>query len=157
VIYAFGAYELDTDRFELRRGGGVGAPEPQGVSGLAHLLEHPDPVGTRGDPLDNGWGRPVVRPSGVPARIQAAPRAVGDDGQQQLVIKTVHGRGYRFVAPLRSVDGPGGGAMAGLVADIEAAGASRGWPIIGRHHELDLVLGWFGAGETGGVVLTGGA
>jgi DNA-binding winged helix-turn-helix (wHTH) protein len=29
-----------------------------------------------------------------------ARRAVGDDSQRQAVIKTVHGHGYRFIAPL---------------------------------------------------------
>jgi DNA-binding winged helix-turn-helix (wHTH) protein len=28
-------------------------------------------------------------------------RAVGDDPQRQSVIKTIHGHGYRFVAPLQ--------------------------------------------------------
>jgi DNA-binding winged helix-turn-helix (wHTH) protein len=29
-----------------------------------------------------------------------ARRAVGDDPHRQTVIKTIHGHGYRFIAPL---------------------------------------------------------
>jgi DNA-binding winged helix-turn-helix (wHTH) protein len=32
------------------------------------------------------------------SRIRTARRAVGDDGTRQRVIRTVHGRGYIFVA-----------------------------------------------------------
>jgi pimeloyl-ACP methyl ester carboxylesterase len=39
-----------------------------------------------------------VSESALTSRIKAARRAVGDDGSAQAVIRTVYGRGYRFVA-----------------------------------------------------------
>ncbi len=98
MIYSFGAFDLDTDLFELRRAGRPVAVEPQVLSVLAYLVEHRDRVVTKHDLLDNVWGDRFVSESALTTRIKSARRAVGDDGAQQRVIKTVHGRGYRFVA-----------------------------------------------------------
>ena len=39
-----------------------------------------------------------VGESALTTRVKEARRAVGDDGTRQAVIRTVHGRGYRFLA-----------------------------------------------------------
>ena len=101
MIYSFGAFELDTNVFELRRAGVPVAMEPQVFSVLTYLVEHRDRVVTKNELLDNVWGDRFVSESALTTRIKAARRAVGDDGAQQGVIKTVHGRGYRFVAAVR--------------------------------------------------------
>ena len=45
--------------------------------------------------------------SALTSRIKAARRAVGDTGREQRAIKTVHGRGYQFVAAVEEeIDGP---------------------------------------------------
>ena len=46
------------------------------------------------------WGDRFVSESALTSRIRAARAAVGDDGRAQRVIRTVHGRGYLFAAPL---------------------------------------------------------
>ena len=38
--------------------------------------------------------------SALTTRIKQARHTVGDDGRAQGVVKTVHGRGYRLVAPV---------------------------------------------------------
>ena len=101
MIFSFGAFDLDTDVFELRRAGAPVAMEPQVFSVLAYLVEHRDRVVTKNELLDNVWGDRFVSESALTTRIKAARRAVGDDGAQQRVIKTVHGRGFRFVAAVR--------------------------------------------------------
>lgn len=34
-------------------------------------------------------------------RLMTARKVIGDNGRTQRLIKTMHGRGYRFIAPLR--------------------------------------------------------
>ena len=101
MIYSFGAFDLDTDVFELRRAGRAVAIEPQVFGVLAYLVEHRDHVVTKNDLLDSVWGDRFVSESALTSRIKAARRAVGDDGARQRVIKTVRGRGFRFVAAVR--------------------------------------------------------
>src|SRR4051812_35989735 len=98
VIYAFGAFELDTELFELRQAGVPVAIEPQVFDVLAYLIERRAVVVTQEELLDNVWGSRFVSASALTSRIKSARRAVNDDGRQQQVIRTVHGRGYRFVA-----------------------------------------------------------
>jgi pimeloyl-ACP methyl ester carboxylesterase/DNA-binding winged helix-turn-helix (wHTH) protein len=104
VIYAFGDYELDLRRFELRRDGIVCPVEPQVFDVLAHLMGERDRVVTKEELLDEVWGDRFVSESALTSRIKAARRAVGDDGRAQRVVRTVHGRGYQFVAPVEERD-----------------------------------------------------
>ncbi|MFL6206401.1 MAG: winged helix-turn-helix domain-containing protein [Acidimicrobiales bacterium] len=159
MIYSFGAFDLDTDVFELRRAGVPVALEPQVFSVLAYLVEHRDRIVTKNDLLDDVWGDRFVSESALTTRIKSARRAVGDDGAQQRLIKTVHGRGYRFVAAVRvdevSVADPDGPAEGTGAAAEPSPGSS--WPMIGRGTELEVLADCFRDHAAGGVLLTGGA
>ena len=104
MIYAFAELELDTRTLELRRRGtgDVVAMEPQVFDVLRFLIEHADRVVPKEELLDSVWGTRFVTESALTTRIKSARKAVGDDGRAQRVIRTLHGRGYRFVAPLTS-------------------------------------------------------
>jgi len=114
MIHTFADLELDTRSFELRRRGtGQVVPvEPQVFDVLRILVEHADRVVTKEELLDAVWGTRFVTESALTTRIKQARAAVGDDGRAQRVIRTVHRRGYRFVAPLADdrAGGPSGPA-----------------------------------------------
>lgn len=101
VIYTFGGRELDTETYELRSAGASVKLEPQVFDVLVHLVVHRDRVVTKEELLDAVWGDRYVSESALTSRVKDARRVVGDDGASQHTIKTVHGRGYRFVAPVR--------------------------------------------------------
>jgi pimeloyl-ACP methyl ester carboxylesterase/DNA-binding winged helix-turn-helix (wHTH) protein len=105
VRYLFGDAELDTDRYELRRGGEPVHVEPQVFDVLMHLLEHRDRVVSKNDLLDAVWGDRFVSESALTSRIKAARQAVGDDGSTQRIIRTVHGRGYQIAAVVEAKPG----------------------------------------------------
>ena len=106
MIYRFDEFELDTDRFELRRGGIPQKVEPQ-VFGLLELLVANHERMVSKDELNlQIWGGRVVSEAVVNSRIRSARRAIGDDGKTQRLIKTVHNRGFRFVgAPTANTAG----------------------------------------------------
>jgi pimeloyl-ACP methyl ester carboxylesterase len=108
MIFAFGDSELDTDALELRRAGTALSVEPQVFDVLAYLVVHRDRLVRKEELLDEVWGDRFVSDSALTSRIKDARRAVGDDGRRQAVIRTVHGRGYRFVAPVSVTDAGGG-------------------------------------------------
>lgn len=113
--YLFGDAVLDTDHYELCRAGEPVHVEPQVFDVLALLVANRHRVVPKSELLDTVWGSRFVSESALSSRIKAARQAVGDDGSAQLVIRTAHGRGYRFVADVREVDGeprsrPGYGA-----------------------------------------------
>jgi pimeloyl-ACP methyl ester carboxylesterase/DNA-binding winged helix-turn-helix (wHTH) protein len=104
VRYRFAGAVIDTGTYELRAGEGVVDVEPMVFDVLAHLIAHRDRVVTKEELLDAVWGDRFVSESALTTRIKQVRQAVGDDGQAQRVIKTVHGRGYRFVAPIEELD-----------------------------------------------------
>ena len=93
--------ELDTLQFELRRDEQRVPLEPQAFDVLLYLVSHRDRVVPKDELMDAIWGNRFVTESAVTSRIKQARKAVGDDGQRQRLIRTVHGRGYRFVAPVQ--------------------------------------------------------
>lgn len=101
--YEFGDVVLDTDVYELRSNGRLVVVEPQVFEVLAHLIAHRDRVVSKQELLDTVWGDRFVSESALTTRIKQARQAVGDNGQTQRAIKTVHGRGYRFVAPVAEI------------------------------------------------------
>ena len=112
TVYRFDDCELDLAQFELRRAGAPVHVEPQVLELLAHLLAHRDRMVPKTELLDVVWGDRFVSESALTSRIKQARRAVGDDGQRQRSIATVHGRGYRFVAAVDAVSTEDAGSVA---------------------------------------------
>lgn len=100
MSYAFGDCEIDLERQELRRDGSPVKLERKVYQVLAYLVEHRGHVVTRDELLDQLWPGVYVDDIAVTRCISAARKAVGDSPRAQRVIKTLHGRGYRFIAPL---------------------------------------------------------
>jgi DNA-binding winged helix-turn-helix (wHTH) protein len=98
LIFVFGDCELDLDRFELRRGGQPRPVEPQVFDLLAVLIRERHRVVPKEELLDIVWGNRFVSESALTSRVKAARQAIGDDGRNQRLIRTAHGRGYQFVA-----------------------------------------------------------
>ncbi len=98
VIYIFGAHVLDTERYELRYQGSLCSLEPQGFNVLVYLVQHRDRVVSKDELLAQVWPNQSVSESTLTQRLKAERRALGDSGRTQRFVKTVHGRGYRFVA-----------------------------------------------------------
>jgi DNA-binding winged helix-turn-helix (wHTH) protein len=101
-VVAFGDLELDSALFELRRGGTRVPIEPQTFDVLAYLVMNRHRVVAKVELMDAVWGGRFVSEAAVTSRIKHVRRAVGDDGDAQRVIQTVHGRGYRFIATVRT-------------------------------------------------------
>ncbi len=111
----FGDCELSVERMELRRAGQLVDLEPQVFDVLTYLLRHHERVVPKTELLDQIWGNRFVSESALTSRIKSARRAVGDTGRDQRIIKTIHGRGYRFVADVNGqprVARPGDGRVA---------------------------------------------
>jgi TolB-like protein/class 3 adenylate cyclase len=101
-VIRFREFELDTSLFELRRSGERIALEPQVFDLLVFLARNAHRTVTREEIFAEIWGDRIVSDAALSSQIKAARRAVGDDGAGQHTIATVHGRGFRFVAPIES-------------------------------------------------------
>jgi DNA-binding winged helix-turn-helix (wHTH) protein/tetratricopeptide (TPR) repeat protein len=106
VIYYFGLYTLDGSARELRRDGERIETEPKAFELLLYLARHPDRAVSKDELLNELWPRQIVTETALSRCVMKARRAVGDDADTQGVIRTVHGHGYRFVAPLTAATEP---------------------------------------------------
>ena len=102
VKFKFDNHILDIDRRELRRNDNLVAMQPQVFDLLVHLLMHRDRVVTRGDLIALVWGGRIVSDSTLDSRINAARNAIGDNGKEQRLIRTIPRKGIRFVGVVKA-------------------------------------------------------
>ncbi len=113
MILLFRDYELDLGVQELRRAGEIVHVEPQVFDLLVYLVRNRERVVSKDELLDAIWEGRIVSEAALSSRINAARRAIGDTGNDQALIRTVHKRGFRFVGEVRlRSDGPDGKSIA---------------------------------------------
>jgi DNA-binding response OmpR family regulator len=100
MIYCFGTYELDAQHSELRCAGQQVAIEPKVFEVLAYLLQHRDRVVTKEELLEHCWPGTFVSEAALTRCLAKIRRTVEPEHAEPCVIKTIYGRGYRFVAPV---------------------------------------------------------
>ena len=97
MILRFEDCEFDTGQFELRRGGQAVLVEPQVFDLLRLLIENRDRVVTKDELFEQVWKGRIVSDATLNSRINAARKAIGDNGTDQRLIRTTRRRGFRFV------------------------------------------------------------
>lgn len=98
---AFGEHILDPDRRELTRGSQAVAVGPQVFDLLLYLVQNRDRVVSKDDLIEGVWGGRIVSESTLTSHINAVRKAIGDSGGQQLLVRTIARKGYRFVGDVR--------------------------------------------------------
>lgn len=93
----FEDFVLDLDAVELRRGDSVVPVEPQVFDLICYMAGQSGRVVSRDDIIEHVWGGRIVSEGSISTRINAARKALNDDGKQQRLIKTVPRRGFKFV------------------------------------------------------------
>ena len=106
MLYFFEDVVLDPDRRELRRGNAVVAVQPQVFDLLEYLITNRDRVLSKDDILQAVWGGRIVSQSALTTRINATRTAIGDDGNQQRLIRTIPRKGIRFIGAVREQPRP---------------------------------------------------
>jgi len=104
VIYKFNTIELDTTSYQIKVDGIEQSVEPQVFNLIVYLIENKDKIISREEILDTIWKDRVVSDSSINNHIKSARKVLQDDGHKQAVIKTVHSRGYQFIAECEVLD-----------------------------------------------------
>jgi DNA-binding winged helix-turn-helix (wHTH) protein/tetratricopeptide (TPR) repeat protein len=172
MVHRFLDFELDENLFELRSRGEVIATQSRVFALIAYLLHARDRVVGKGELMKALWKGNVVSETAISQVVMLARKALGDEGETQRVIKTVRGRGFRFVAPVTSAAAGAPSADSVDVASPQprepeqalagvrpsAPPAARAAPLLGRTRELDELSERLCALErgVGGVALIAG-
>ena len=95
--FLFRDHLLDTDLRELSREQVPVSVEPQVFDLVVHLMENRDRVVSKDELIDKIWHGRSVSESTLTSRINAARKAIGDNGANQALIRTIARKGFRFV------------------------------------------------------------
>src|SRR4029079_1359972 len=112
-------FEVDLSQQELRRAGASVHIEPQVFDLIVHLVRNHDRVVSKDELIDAVWNGRAISEAAFSSRINGARRVLGDNGTDQLFIRTLHRRGFRFVGDVRAVEAPEADAVR-LVPDDKA-------------------------------------
>ena len=112
--YHFGEFELDRERFELRRNGRAQKLERIPLELLLLLAERQGAVVSRQEIIDRLWGKDVFLDTehGINTAIRKIRQTLKDDPEQPRFVQTVTGKGYRFVAEKNGDSSSAGSASA---------------------------------------------
>ncbi len=100
---AFGSFQLDLRDERLWHGHDVIRLKPKSLAVLRCLLTHAGQLVTKDVLFATVWPETVVSDAVLAAAIRELRRALGDPARRPFYIETVHGRGYRFIAPIEQL------------------------------------------------------
>src|SRR5215471_18325831 len=98
AVWAFGRAEFDDHRHELRVDGRAVALESKPYALLRLLVQRAGETLSKDELIDTVWSGRVVTEGVLAKCVTKLRSALGDD--EQDVIKTVHGYGYRLAVPV---------------------------------------------------------
>lgn len=123
-----GEYLIDLGAREIHCTGRTIEIEAKVFDLIALLLQNRDRALSKRELNTALWGDRPVTDAALSQQLRKARRALGDDGDAQRVIRTVHGRGLRWVAPVVELEDDGDvaappGPQASAAAPPPPAGA----------------------------------
>src|SRR5580765_2914605 len=123
--YQFTDFEIDLSQQELRRLGKAVHIEPQVFDLIVHLVRNHDRIVSKDELIETIWNGRIISEAALSSRINGARRALGDNGNDQAFIRTLHKRGFRFVGHVQAINAPEADVETGrLVPDDAVAPGS---------------------------------
>ena len=136
--FAFADVVVDTAAHRLSRGDREIAVEPKAFAVLLEFLSYPGQLLSRDQMLDAVWGHSYVTPATLSRLVAQLRKALADDSEHPHCIQTVHGLGYRFIAPLEHVPEKTAPALR-FAPPARARLPERTEPLIGRESAIEAL------------------
>jgi adenylate cyclase len=121
MIFRINDCLIDTNAYEVRRNGRPVPVQPQVLDLLILLLENRDRLVTKDEIIDRIWHGRIVSDAALDSRIKSARQTIGDSGASQELIRTIRGRGFRFVGEVEQARGEAAGEAMTTVAPATSA------------------------------------
>ena len=129
----FPPFRLDAGNAQLWRGDEEIRLRRKTFDVLLYLVDHAGQLVTKRALLDAIWAEISVSDSMPATCVAELRKALGDEARVPQIIETVHGRGYRFIAKLKS---PASEAA-------QSVPSSPRTIMVGRHDELAQLQHWY--------------
>ena len=116
---------------------------PKTFAVLCCLVTQAGQLVTKDALLEAVWPETVVSEAVVTVAMRALRRVLGDQAHTPRFIETVHGRGYRFVAPVSTPVAPGGQEEAEAPRRVSSPTFRRPPHFVGRDAALAQLAQWW--------------
>src|SRR2546428_1901944 len=139
----FEPFRLDLRDERLWRGPEATPLSPKTFAVLRCLVSQAGQLVTKDALLEAVWPATVVSESILTVAMRTLRRVLGDQARTPRFIETVHGRGYRFIAPVSATMPPARSAMIGRPHHSLPSTVSRAPLFVGRDAELAQLAQWW--------------
>src|SRR5437867_3748053 len=139
----FGPFRLDLRDERLWRGPEATPLSPKTFAVLCCLVSQSGQLVTKDMLLEAVWPETVVSESILTVAIRTLRRVLGDQARTPRFIETVHGRGYRFIAPVSATMPPERPAMIERSGRPLSPTVSRAPLFVGRDTALAQLDQWW--------------
>jgi len=102
--YQFGDLRVEPRTFKVLKAGTPVLLEPKEFLLLVFLIENRDRLVEKREILDVIWKDVTVTENALTREVGKLRKSIGDDPKAVKYIQTVHTRGYRFVAPVETIE-----------------------------------------------------
>jgi pimeloyl-ACP methyl ester carboxylesterase len=153
MIFRFDQYTINAGTFEVFRSGERLPVEPQVLDLLIFLIQNRHRIVTKDEVFEVVWKGRLVSDATLSSRINAVRRLVGDDGSAQRFVRTVHGRGFRFVHDVTVEEG--GGSVPGAAHTQAPLTCPPPETRYAKSGDIHVAYHLFGAGPTNLVLVPG--
>ncbi len=100
----FAGFRFDLDSQRLWRGDCEVSLKPKMSAMLIVFITQPERLISKDELLGSVWRNTHISPETLRSTLRELRHVLGDDAQAPQLIETVHGRGYRFIAPVQRAD-----------------------------------------------------
>ena len=145
----FGPFQLDQRDERLWRGSEALPLPPKTFAVLCCLVTQAGQLVTKEALLEAVWPEAVVSEAVVTVAMRALRRVLGDQANTPRFIETVHGRGYRFIAPVSTLVAPGGPGMEETPRRVPSPTFHRPPHFVGRDTALAQLAQWWTTARQG--------
>ncbi|MBX2868821.1 MAG: response regulator transcription factor [Acidiferrobacterales bacterium] len=99
-LYHFEGFTLDVKQFLVTHNGEPCFMEPKSLDLLIFLVKNRDRVISKDEIMSSVWPGRVVADSTLSTLVKQLRRSLDDNGKDQRLIRTVHGRGFQFIGEI---------------------------------------------------------
>lgn len=142
-VLTFGEFRLDPVSGHLFRGTEVVPLAPKAFALLGFLASQSGRLISKQELLAAVWPGVFVGDAVLKSTIREVRKALADDSTEPRFIATAHRRGYRFIAPVATLDAPSAMVTAPRVHYARSGNVNIAYQVIGSGPiDLVFVMGW---------------
>ena len=145
----FGPFQLDRCDERLWRGPEAIPLPPKTFAVLCCLVTQAGHLVTKEALLEAVWPETAVSEAVITVAMRILRQVLGDPARTPRFIETVHGRGYRFIAPVSTLVTPGGSGREEVPRRLPFPTCSRPPHFVGRDAALAQLAQWWTTARQG--------